>query len=237
MCEKDLGIFIKHDMKWDVQVRNSTSKANRILGMIKKTFKYLDIHNTSLLYKALVRPHLEYAISSWSPYSIKDVKELEKVQRRATRLTPQLRGLSSPDRLSKMGLSNLQTRRQRGDLIQMFKIVNNFEKVDLINCGYVNAQNRKYNLRSHNKSIRREKMRYFQPRFNFLNNRVTALWNKLPIDIVNTQSLNSFKAKLDVWMESNVSSGCYLDFCSSCSFNLLLLYYPIGSIGKLVYNK
>ncbi|CAF1100853.1 unnamed protein product [Brachionus calyciflorus] len=76
MCENDFGIFIKHDMKWNVQVRNSTSKANRILGMIKKTFKYLDIHNTSLLYKALVRPHLEYAISSWSPYSIKDVKEL-----------------------------------------------------------------------------------------------------------------------------------------------------------------
>ena len=41
-CEKDLGIFIKHDLKWDVQVRHSTAKANRMLGMIRKSFKFLD---------------------------------------------------------------------------------------------------------------------------------------------------------------------------------------------------
>ena len=68
---------------------------------------------------------------------------------------------------------------------------------------------RNYNLRSHNKSMRREKMRYYQPRFNFLTNRLTTLWNKLPIDIVNAQSLNSFKAKLDVWMRANARSDCF----------------------------
>ena len=67
-CEKDLGIFIKQDMKWDVQVRHCTAKANRMLAMIRKSFKFLNKHNTTLLYKSLVRPHLEYAISSWSPY-------------------------------------------------------------------------------------------------------------------------------------------------------------------------
>ena len=46
-------------------------------------------------------------------------------------------------------------------------------------------------------------MRYFQPRFNFLTNRVTTIWNKLPTDVVNAPSLNSFKAKLDVWMKAN----------------------------------
>lgn len=66
-------------MKWDIQVRHSTAKANKMLGLIRKSFKFLDIHNTTLLYKSLVRPHLEYAISSWYPYCVKDINELEKV--------------------------------------------------------------------------------------------------------------------------------------------------------------
>ena len=39
-----------------------------------------------LLYKSMVRPHLEYANSVWSPYKIGDIKEIEKVQKRATKL-------------------------------------------------------------------------------------------------------------------------------------------------------
>jgi len=117
---------------------------------------------------------------------------------------PELKGLSYAERLSRMDLTNLQIRRQRGDLIQMFKIINNFEKVNLVNDVVLNNGNRNYNLRSHNRTIYREKMKYFQPRFNFLTNRVTTIWNKLPTEIVNAQSVNSFKAKLDVWMKKNV---------------------------------
>ena len=110
---------------------------------------------------------------------------METVQKRATRMVPELRGLSYADRLSKMDLTNLQMRRQRGDLIQMYKIINKFEKVNLVNDTYLITENRKYNLRSHNRTIYREKMKYFRPRFNFITNRVTTIWNKLTTDIVN----------------------------------------------------
>ena len=53
-------------------------------------------------------------------------------KRRATRLVPELRGSSYEDRLNKTDLTNLQVRKQRGDFIQMFKIINNLEKVNLV---------------------------------------------------------------------------------------------------------
>ncbi|CAF1008527.1 unnamed protein product [Brachionus calyciflorus] len=65
-CEKDLGIYIQSDLKWDTQIKYATSKANRVLGCIRKSFKYTQSEVIKLLYTSLVRPHLEYAISSWS---------------------------------------------------------------------------------------------------------------------------------------------------------------------------
>ena len=58
-CEKDLGIFIESDLKWEVQVAHCTSKANKLLGMIKRSFSFPNVSNVALLYKSLVRPHLE----------------------------------------------------------------------------------------------------------------------------------------------------------------------------------
>ena len=69
------------------------------------------------LYKTIVRPHLEYCIQAWRPYHKKDIDMLERIQRRATKMIPELRYLSYESRLLRSGLTTLETRRLRGDQI------------------------------------------------------------------------------------------------------------------------
>ena len=70
----------------------------------------------------MVRPHLEYCIQAWRPHRKKDIDKLERIQRRATKMNPQLRYLSYESRLLQCGLTTLETRR--------LKIVNGYEDVD-----------------------------------------------------------------------------------------------------------
>ena len=51
------------------------------------------------LYKALVRHHIEYCVQAWRPYYQKDVDNLEKIQRRATRMMDERRGVEYEERL------------------------------------------------------------------------------------------------------------------------------------------
>ena len=78
-----------------------------------------------LNYKAIVRPHLEYCIQAWRPYRKKDIDTLERIQRRATKMIPELRDLSYEERLKECGLTTLETRQ-----IEVFKILNGYENID-----------------------------------------------------------------------------------------------------------
>ena len=108
----------------------AASKGNEVLGMIRRNITYKDKSLIVPLYKAIVRPHLEYCIQAWSPYLRKDIDMLEKIQRRATKLIPGLRDLRYEERLKECGLTTLETRRLGGDQIEVFKILNGYENID-----------------------------------------------------------------------------------------------------------
>ena len=82
--------------------------------MIRRNITYKEKGLIVHLYKAIVRPHLEYCIQAWRPYLRKDIYMLEKVQRRTTKLITGLRDHSYDDRLKECGLTTLETRRLRG---------------------------------------------------------------------------------------------------------------------------
>ena len=128
--EKDLGITFSADMNVSEQCEIAASKGNQILGLIMRTITYKEKQLIVPLYKTLVRQHLEYCIQAWRPYRKKDIDKLERIQRRATKIIPELRYISYESRLLSCCLTTLETRLLRGDQIEVFKIINGYEDFD-----------------------------------------------------------------------------------------------------------
>ena len=107
MKEKDLGVSMNTNMKVSEQCRIAAFKGNQLIGMIRRNISYKEKRLIVPLYKAIVRPQLEYCIhvQAWSPYLRKDIDMLEKIQRRATKLIPGLRDLRYEERLKECGLT------------------------------------------------------------------------------------------------------------------------------------
>ena len=108
--EKDLGVSMNANMKVSEQCRIAASNGNQVLGMIRRNITYKEKSLIVPLYKAIVRPDLEYCIHAWSPYLRKDIYLLEKIPRRATKLIPGLRDLRYEERLKECGMTTLETR-------------------------------------------------------------------------------------------------------------------------------
>ena len=124
--QRDLGIIITKDLKWQTQTEKSCKTANRELGFIVRNFRYKNKELILPLYKSLVRPHLEHAVQFWSPNLRRDIDKIEKIQRRATKMIPEIRNHSYYQLIQDLDLISLVQRRLRGQLIEVFKYLNRF---------------------------------------------------------------------------------------------------------------
>ena len=98
----------------------AAQKANRILGLIKRSMNIRSREMFLPLYSALVRPHLEYCILMWNPQYRRDMDLLKHAQRRAPKMTRVVENLPDKDKLRELGLFSLQKRRYWGDLKAAF---------------------------------------------------------------------------------------------------------------------
>ena len=108
--EKDSGVVIDHHLKFHSHVSAITSKARRLLGFIGKSFINSNVQTLPYLYKAIVRPTLEYGNVIWGPFYKCVENIVEQVQRKATRLDTSVSHLSQEERLRHLNLPSLKYR-------------------------------------------------------------------------------------------------------------------------------
>ena len=145
----------------------------------------------------MVRPHLEYGNVIWGPFYAQDKKDVESVQRRATKLIPELKDMDYLDRLKALDIPTLEYRRNRGDMIQCYKIFNGMVRMNVSEMFTIipPAATRSHTS-GHDQRILRQRATH-RTRVNVFSNRVIADWNSLPRKVTEATSTNDFKNKLD----------------------------------------
>ena len=194
LVEKDLGVYMDNELSFDHHINECVKQANKTLGLIRRTYQHLDCDTLRTLYTALVRPKLEYGNVVWSPRLQSHIDELEKVQRRATKLVSSLKDKSYEDRLIALKLPSLAYRRMRGDAIETYKFTHGKYNVsplpfELVDENIQPTRNNGFKITKERCTSRARK--------DFFGNRVVNPWNALPSEVVQAPSLNSFKARLD----------------------------------------
>ena len=197
--EKDIGVIIDNKLSFEQHISDKINKANSIVGIIRRSFKYLTHGIFTRLFKALVRPHLEYANAVWNPYLKKFIIAIENVQRRATKMLPGLKDLSYPERLRNLKLPTLAYRRMRGDMVETYKILNGHYDHDVasgILCLSSEQRSNQRDMRGHTKKLFKRRAR-LNIRQKFFSHRVVDIWNDLPQKTVDSPSIKCFESRLD----------------------------------------
>jgi ribonuclease P/MRP protein subunit RPP40 len=186
--ERDLGITTTSDVKWSTHANNCASKANKMLGWMKSSFMCRDENLWKKLYMTYIRPHLEFAAPAWNVYQKQDIDCIERIQRRATKVSHNLKHLKYEERLATLGLTTLEARRTRGDYNQPYKIVTERDSVNwhtkprIAEAAY-----------GHRPRMFRQYVNNCAARHNFFTNRVANKWNSLTDATANSTSVNMFK--------------------------------------------
>jgi hypothetical protein len=121
--EEDLGVKFNSTLSFSGQCEKVVHKANSVMRIIFKTISSRAAKVLIPLFKALVRPKLEYCVQVWRPYLKQDIKIIERVQKRFTRAIKEVKGLKYKERLESLGIKSLEARAMRADLILVFKTI------------------------------------------------------------------------------------------------------------------
>ena len=189
--ERDLGILVQEDLGCSLQSRKACKTGCQNVGLLRRAFGSFDISFFHQLINAYVRPHVEYAIQVWHPWLQRDITALEYPQRKATKNVKGIRHLPYEQRLSATRTYSGQYRRLRGDLIHVYQILRqpNHPCKDLLSLSHTQLRGHQFKLL--NQYSRLDCRKYF------FTLRVCQPWNDLPETVVNSDTLELFKQRLD----------------------------------------
>ena len=199
--EKDLDLIVNNKLDFGDQIKNCLSKANKMIAWISRNIICKSKDVMVLIYRSLIRPHLEYCVQAWSPnprfgnWGL--ILSIEKVQRKFTRLINDIGTLPYGARLQSLNLTTLAERRIRGDLIEVFKIVR----------GIVNYGQNMFRMSRSNLNILSRGSKVSNLRRDFFSERVINHWNGLPTNVKLSTSVDTFKVNLEVYKQKSIKDS------------------------------
>ena len=188
----DLGLIISEDLKFHHHVDHICKKAKSEISRIRRSFVSRSPNFLQNVYKMYVRPTLEYVVQVWNPEYILDKNRIEKIQNRLTKLLHHGKFMTPSERNQTLSLTSHETRRLRGDLIQMYKfsqdnsLKRKQETRTRTNSKAVVVEGSNTNIRAHSFYCR-----------------ISRAWNNLPEEVVSAPTLNVFKSRIDQYLETS----------------------------------
>lgn len=193
---RDLGVLVDSSLRFHPHiaeiVRKSSGLANQLIrSTVCRSPKFM-----VTLFISHLRPILDYCSTVWNCGYLGDMRKLEGVQRRWTSNVSGLEGLEYEDRLKILNLYSIRGRLVRSDLIKVWRAFQSDGDIDLLSLfeRHYHAATRGHSYkislpRCHSNTLRR-----------FLSARTVEIWNGLPTDVVQAQTVTTFKARLDAHM-------------------------------------
>jgi retron-type reverse transcriptase len=195
---RDLGVLVSDGFTWTPHVNKMVNDARKMaswtLGVFRDRSKVVMLQ----LYKSLIRSKLEYCCPLWNPSLVQDIQTIEDVQRYFTNRISGMSDLSYWERLSALKLQSLQRRRERYIIIHTWKTIVGYVPNDL-NMQFV--VNKRYGLQvavpALNKTASAKAKTCYDRSFH---TKAAQLWNLLPADAKDFQSLDRFKVSLSTFL-------------------------------------
>ena len=192
---KDLGVTVDSNLNFSSHIAQIASKAFQRSNLFFRVFKCRDRDFLVAVFKIYIRPLVEYCSTVWNPYLKKDIKLLERVQKRYTKRIPGLAELSYTERLNILGLESLEIRRLRDDLSMCYKIMNGLVNIPVDDFFSLPPPGQTSTRAKNSKKLFCNFSRLDCRKY-FFGNSVVPVWNSLPESVVSAPSVESFRTRL-----------------------------------------
>lgn len=186
---KDLGVHTAPSLKFSEHCSKIARTGFMKVNLLYSAFMCRKPNFLVQMFCVFIRPSLEYASEIWSPYHVKDVELIERVQRRFTKRIPGLSALTYEERLIQLDLKSLKHRRIVKDLVMVYKIIYNVVDLNFDEFFEFSRENR---TRGHSKKLVVNRFRLDIRKHAFAC-RVLNAWNSLTEEIVTAPSVRIFR--------------------------------------------
>ena len=210
-----LGITIDKDLKFDDHVNSLCKKACQKLNALARLAPYMSVEKRRIIMKAFIESQFGYCPLVWMFHSRGINNKMNRIHERSLRITYNNKSSSFQDLLDKDNSVTIHHRNIRTLAIETFKVLHGLSP-PLLNEVFV-ERNCNYNLRGNNFLNRRRvnSVRYGTESVSFL---APKIWDILPKEIKNSETLNAFKSKIKNWVPQECPCGLCKIYVSQVGF-------------------